>query len=176
MVVDTNTGDVGSGVLTITPVFFIAHCYSPWKCPIGVGHSNQPWTNWPSTVFPVTTSSVPLFISSVTSWLLQKSRSMYLRTMMRIGSPLRHLPSVVMTTVWTTVFVPWNLNCSDYTERGLYTTPWSIPTVLIMNNTQQINRLKLMNMMKRQSLKQRDINEGKSNRGFDRRPIYVVTR
>ena len=35
-----------------------------------------------------------------------------------------------------------------------------------MNNTQQINQLKLMNISRKQSLKDRDIKQGKSNKGF----------
>ena len=35
-----------------------------------------------------------------------------------------------------------------------------------MNNTQQINRLKLMNIERKQLLRDRDIKQGKNNRGF----------
>ena len=42
-----------------------------------------------------------------------------------------------------------------------------------MNNTQQINRLKLMNIERKQLLQDRDIKQGKSNKGFARgnRPV-----
>ena len=38
--------------------------------------------------------------------------------------------------------------------------------LIMMTNTQQINRLKLMNIERKQSLKDRDIKQGKSNKGF----------